>query len=572
MSTPSPAPGPLVKPPSASLYVGDLVPDVTEGNLFDIFNNVGPVSSIRVCRDTHTRRSLGYAYVNFHSVVDAERALDTLNNALISGRPCRIMWSQRDPTIRRSGLGNVFIKNLDPKITHKELYDTFSQFGSILSCKVAMNESGESKGYGFVHFESQKSAEQACAMVNDMQLVSKKVFVGPFIARKIRNQHMENSWTNVYVKDIDPNVTDAQFEAAFAAYGKVTSPCIERKEGQTTCYGFVNFEKHEDATRAVDGLNGTKLGDKAIFCCRAQKKQERRIKLRKEWEQLKLNKYQGVNLYIKNIEDDIDEERLEKEFSVFGNVVSRKIMADGSNSKGFGFVCFSAPEEASRAISELNGRTLPGCAKPLYVAYHEPKELRRAKLAAQRMSKPGIRGAVPQGAGMYPGGAPYLYPSGNVPQGYYPNMIPPTAVPRAWGAPPQGYPVSYGGPMGMVGRGGSRGRGGPQRGGQGRGGVRRNQPQPVLEQEGDVLTLQSLSQYPYEQQKLFLGEKLYPLIGKTHLALAGKITGMFLDSGWSIEELFYLLTDEAKLAEKIAHAIEVLENAQPEQGGEGVAQ
>jgi len=174
---------------------------------------------------------------------------------------------------------------------------------------------------------------------------------------------------------------------------------------------------------------------------------------------------------------------------------------------------------------------------------------------------------------MYPGATPYLYPSGNVPQGYYPNMLPPAAVPRAWGAPPQGYPVSYGGPMGMVGRGGGqRGRGGPQRGGQGRGGVRRNQPQPVLEQEGEVLTLQALSQYPYEQQKLFLGEKLYPLIGKTHLALAGKITGMFLDSGWSIEELFYLLTDEAKLGEKIAHAIEVLENASPEQGVEGVPQ
>jgi len=148
------------------------------------------------------------------------------------------MWSQRDPSVRKTGVGNIFIKNLDTSIGHKELYDRFSEYGRILSCKVAQNETGGSKGYGFVHFESQKSAEQACAMVNDMQLVSKKVFVGPFIARKVRNQHMENSWTNVYVKDIDPNVTDAQFEAAFAAYGKVTSPCIERKEGQTTCYGF----------------------------------------------------------------------------------------------------------------------------------------------------------------------------------------------------------------------------------------------------------------------------------------------------------------------------------------------
>ena len=64
---------------SASLYVGDLVADANEGLLFEIFNAVGPVASIRVCRDAVTRRSLGYAYVNYHQMSDAERALDTMN-------------------------------------------------------------------------------------------------------------------------------------------------------------------------------------------------------------------------------------------------------------------------------------------------------------------------------------------------------------------------------------------------------------------------------------------------------------------------------------------------------------
>lgn len=110
----------------------------------------------------------------FLASLAAERALDTMNFDVIKGKPIRIMWSQRDPSLRKSGVGNVFIKNLDKSIDNKALYDTFSAFGNILSCKVVCDENG-SKGYAFVHFETQDAADRAIEKMNGMLLNDRKV-------------------------------------------------------------------------------------------------------------------------------------------------------------------------------------------------------------------------------------------------------------------------------------------------------------------------------------------------------------------------------------------------------------
>uniref|UniRef100_A0A8C1X7P0 Poly(A) binding protein, cytoplasmic 1a n=1 Tax=Cyprinus carpio TaxID=7962 RepID=A0A8C1X7P0_CYPCA len=552
--------------PMASLYVGDLHPDVTEAMLYEKFSPAGPILSIRVCRDMMTRRSLGYAYVNFQQPADVHRQQGPLRHVLCL----------REHPVLQGKSGE----------THA---DTFSAFGNILSCKVVCDENG-SKGYGFVHFETHEAAERAIEKMNGMLLNDRKVFVGRFKSRKEREAEMgarAKEFTNVYIKNFGEDMDDEKLKEIFSKFGPALSIRVMTDDGgKSRGFGFVSFERHEDAQKAVDEMNGKELNGKQVYVGRAQKKGERQTELKRKFEQMKqdrMTRYQGVNLYVKNLDDGLDDERLRKEFSPFGTITSAKVMMEGGRSRGFGFVCFSSPEEATKAVTEMNGRIV--ATKPLYVALAQRKEERQAHLTSQYMQRMASVRAVPN---------PVLNPYQPAPpSGYFMAAIPqisracrtpsdprgPVLKPSAPCVQPPRSPSQAMGPRPSAAgaaTGASQVRGVPQY--KYAPGVRNPQQhmptqpqvpmqQPAVHVQGqEPLTASMLAAAPPQEQKQMLGERLFPLIQNMHPSLAGKITGMLLEIDNS--ELLHMLESPESLRSKVDEAVAVLQAHQAKEAAQ----
>ncbi|CAE8668839.1 unnamed protein product, partial [Polarella glacialis] len=192
----------------------------------------------------------------------AQQAMDKLNYTEIKGRACRIMWNNKQRArVKGAPEANVFVKNLDASIDSRSLYDTFSIFGNILSAKVSTDAQGNSRGYGFVQYESVDAATQAIERVNGMLIGGRTVFVGPFLKREMNQEEVEGEGNpcSLYVKNIPGDWDDAKVNELFAPFGELESSLIVNGGRSERRYGFVNFKDPECATKAVEALHGKDL-------------------------------------------------------------------------------------------------------------------------------------------------------------------------------------------------------------------------------------------------------------------------------------------------------------------------
>lgn len=158
----------------------------------------------------------------------------------------------------------------------------------------------------------------------------KQVYVGRFLSKEERDAALSRTkFNNIFVKNLSAVTTEDDLREIFGEYGRITSVVVMRDvNGKSKCFRFVNFDNADDAAKAVEALNGKKFDDKEWYVGKAQKKSERMMELKSQFEQTakeQVDKSKGLNLYVKNLDDTIDDDKLKDLFSDFGTITSCKV-------------------------------------------------------------------------------------------------------------------------------------------------------------------------------------------------------------------------------------------------------
>ena len=162
----------------ATVYVGDLDSQVEDALLWELFVQAGPVVSVHIPKDKLTAQSMGFGFVEFKSEIDAEYAVKVLNMVKLFGKPMKVNKSAKDRDALEVG-ANLFLGNLDAEVDEKLLYDTFSAFGTITNTPKVMRdpETGNSRGFGFVNFDSFEASDAAIEAMSGQFLCNKPITV-----------------------------------------------------------------------------------------------------------------------------------------------------------------------------------------------------------------------------------------------------------------------------------------------------------------------------------------------------------------------------------------------------------
>lgn len=336
------------------LYIGGINPAMSDKEIAGlVFENVLPVR-LKIKRDVPDAQTVG-GTVEFQTLVKAEKAYATV-------RPPIQLRIEQDASVAEpvAAARPRLVKQLPSHTDDALVYDLFRRFGPLRRAQcILTNTAGVHtgfKGMASLEYYSEEDAQRAEAEMHCSDVGGKTISVAvDTAARKVSASASE------FRPSAAPFVPGNSLGSSAAPFAPTPPASRSASAGSSA-----SIYATAGASSSIDGRAAAQKGTRGPLQYSSQAS----------------TYVDPCNLFIKNLDADINSNDLYDTFKTFGHIVSARVMRDNDGrSREFGFVSFTTPDEARQALQAMDNAKLGS--KKVTVRLHEPKTLRQEKLAAR---------------------------------------------------------------------------------------------------------------------------------------------------------------------------------------------
>ncbi|XP_050399964.1 ELAV-like protein 1 isoform X2 [Patella vulgata] len=308
-----------------NLIVNYLPQTMTQDDIRSLFSSIGEVESCKLIRDKPTGQSLGYGFVNYKRIDDAEKAINTLNGLRLQNKTIKVSFAR--PSSETIKGANLYICGLPKSMTQRDLEQAFSICGKIITSRILYdNNTGLSKGVGFIRFDTRIEAERAIQKLNG--------YIPEGATEPVTVKFANSPSSNKNMAAMAPLALATYLSPTRRFYGPIHHPtATSRFRYSPLDPGLLpNTLLPSTTPAATTSSSSTSLNTNGTGWC----------------------------IFVYNLAPDTEDSVLWQLFGPFGAVQSVKVIRDFQTQKckGFGFVTMTNYDETLMAIQSLHGFTL----------------------------------------------------------------------------------------------------------------------------------------------------------------------------------------------------------------------
>ena len=233
------------------LFVADLPNETTNEDLQTIFQDYRfQFASLNTFKNNNT-----WAQVYLENKEWADKARHELNGYILKPinstnetkiKPIRICKYEGKGANKQTNIKqSLLIKNIDINMTQKEFYNIFLEYGDIVSGKIEYDENGISKGYGYIYYYTEESAEEAKKNLNGKNFWGKNIEIVNLIPTK---KNRSNNIT-LFVLNIPKDVTEEKLNSIFEKFGPVSNISINQNG-----FAYISYNNFDSASKCLNHM------------------------------------------------------------------------------------------------------------------------------------------------------------------------------------------------------------------------------------------------------------------------------------------------------------------------------